>query len=199
MARTTAELLAQLERFLPPRYSAYRPVLAGVAAALQAAEAAGAGLAEAVTVEGATGAFLTLLARGYGVTPATGESEDSIRYRLRNAEEQVTRDAILTAVNALLAEFTVDEATILEPWDEGFADVDAWSDSTILADQPLSFVLVCPLVGDEELGGTYADIDYLDGDAWAGDGTQHPVYAAIVVLVERLRAAGISWWLHIDS
>jgi hypothetical protein len=200
MARTTAAILAQLERFLPPRYAAYRDVLAGGAAGLAEADALWEDLADAATIGGADGVFLRLRARGFGIQAQGDETDASIRSRIRSVEGQVTRPAILAAVNALLAPYTATEATMLEPWDEGFLDYDCYSDDTRLCDAHNSFVLVLPLVGDQVGGSSYIDDGYIDIDLYVGaSGEEHPVYEAIRVLVNRIRAAGIRAWMAIDT
>ena len=199
MARTTAEILLQLEAALPSWALPLRPVLAGIAAQLAQVEATGESLVDFTTVEGAEGAWLTLLARGYGVQRATGETDPSIRMRLQASPDQLTRPAILGAANAMLAGLTDRQASLIEPWDDGFADRDAWADHTILCDQHNSFVLVLPLVGEAVTGNAYADRDaYADFD-FAGSDGEHPVYEAIRALINDLRAAGVRFWIHIEE
>lgn len=187
MARSTDELLEQLERFVPPEYAPLRPVLAGLAAMLVEAEETTDGLITSQTVGGAEGIWLTLLARGYGVDRATDETDSSLRYRLRNPEQQLTKAAILEAVNALLAEYTADEAELLEHWANGIYmteeddDTDIFFDDAEIFDQHNAFTLRCPLLDPFEVGD------------------EHPVYVAIVVLVEQLRAAGVRWWLIVED
>ena len=200
MARTTDQALAQLLRFLPPRYQSIEAPLSGVAAAIRQGEIAWDDMATASTIGGATGSMLTLRAKGYGVNPSPDESADSIRSRIRNVEGQVTRPAILDAVNALLAEYTADLATMIERTDDGFLDYDCYLDHTRICDWHNSFVLVVPLVGDLVGGASYIDLGYLDHDLWLGaSGEQHPVYDAIIALVRRIRAAGIRVTLAIDT
>jgi len=198
MSRTTNEVLAQAMKFLPPRYQSIEEVIAGVAAIQAERESTAETFAEASTIGGADGTFLTLLAKGFGVNRALEETDDSVRFRLRNAEEQVTRASILSAVNTVLAPYTNDTATMLEPWEEGFLDVDMWFDNTIFSDLHNGFVLVVPLVGDAPTGSMFFDSEYFDGEVYFGGGVEHPVYSIIIALVERIRAAGIRWRLYID-
>ena len=199
MARTAAEIAAQGMAALPPWAKPLDPVIGGLAAELALVEATGADFANSTTVGGAEGVWLTLLARGYGVDRATGEADASLQIRLRTPEDQATRPAILAAVNAALLPYTASHADMLEFWDDGFADIDAWADSTVLCDRYNSFVLLLPLVGTALSGGTFADVDFADRDAYAGADGEDPIYEAIRSLVNRLRAAGIRWWMHIEE
>jgi hypothetical protein len=201
MARTTDQLLAQLERFVPPQLRPLRPVLAGICAMLRRGEIAADDFSLSSTIGGAEGIWLTLLARGYGVERATGESDESLRARLRNVEDKLTKTRILRRVNELLSEYTDEQAELLEHWANGFYfDNDDYFDDDLVLDQHNAFTLVCPLVGDEiPVGNDYLDSMYLD-DAYLGSGEGiHPVYLAIVAEVERLRAAGVRWWLLVES
>lgn len=197
-ARTTAEVLEQLERFVPPEFAPLRPILALYAAELRAAEVVAYDTAASSTVEGAEGVFLTALARGYGVERLSGEADATLRSRLRNVSGAVTRPAILDAVNLLLADYTEDEAVMVEWFEEPFADYHAFADYHLLVDGPNAFVLILPPVGDEPLGSSFADVAYADFDAYPGDGETHPVYSAIGALVQRLKAAGVLARLFIN-
>lgn len=198
MPRSAAEIAAQGMAALPPWAKPLEPIIAGLAAELALVEATGEDFANSTTVGGAEGIWLTLLAQGYGVDRSTGEPDSSVRIRLRAPEDQATRPAILAAVNATLAPYTADEATMLEFWDDGFADRDAWADLSVLCDLHNSFVLVLPLIGTALEGGSYADFDYADA-CYAGADGEHPIYEAVRSLVNRLRAAGIRWWIHIEE
>lgn len=200
MSATTAQLLAQIERFGPRRYLAVRAILAGIAAQLAAADAVVESFATSSTVGGASGAWLTLLARGYGIDRGPEETDAALRERLVSPAALVTRAGILALVDALLDAVGADPASMLEPWDEGFADVDAWCDITRHCGEHNSFVLVVPLVGDQVGGASYLDHDYLDSDVFGGlAGEEHAVYAAIRAAVMRARAAGIRATLAIDT
>jgi hypothetical protein len=200
VSRTTAQILEQLLRFLPDRFRSYSDVRGGGAAGLAEAEALWEELAAAATIGGAEGVILRLRARGFGIYAQGDETDATLRARMRGVEGQVTRPAILDAVNALLAPYTATEAGMLEGKDEGFWDVDFWWDSTIFADQHNAFVLVLPLLGDEVVGASYFDCDdYFDVDFYWGSGVEHAVYASIGALVRRIRAAGIRVWIHIEA
>ena len=202
MARTTSQLLTVLERFLPPQMQAARPLLAGLAAQAAAVEAAGDDLADGATVAGADGIWLTLQAHGLGLHRAHGEVDADLRTRLRSPEQQLTPASILAAVNLLLASYTSDEAELHEHHAEGlYLDVDLWMDRSSWYDQHNAFTLVCPLVGDYPVGHSFFDAAagaWLDQDLFFGDYVEHPIYATIAAAVERLRAAGVRWWLVVD-
>jgi hypothetical protein len=199
VSRTTAQILEQLLNFLPDRFRSYSDVLGGGAAGLAEAEALWEELAAAATIGGAEGVILRLRARGFGIYAQGDETDASIRSRIRSVEGQVTRAAILEAVNALLEPYTGTDAGMLEPWNEGFLDYDCYSDDTRLCDAHNSFVLVLPLVGDRVGGSSYLDVDHIDSDIYLGaSGEEHPVYEAIRVLVNRIRAAGIRCWMAIN-
>lgn len=198
MARSTLQILLQLERQLPDWMRPLRPHLAGIAAMLADCEQRGEQFADATTVAGADGIWLSLLARGYGVVRSTGETDASVRRRLRHPDRALTRRSILEAVNALLQDAGAGDAVMLEPWDEGFADRDAWADRTVMASAHNSFVLVIPLVGEAVSGDSYADWDYADVGAYAGSDGEDPLYQALVAMVDGLRAAGVRWWIAID-
>lgn len=183
-------------RHLPAEYASSEDVIGGMAAAIEEAQDTGEAAVLEASIGGAEGKWLTLLARGYGVTRATGETDGSLRGRLRNVEDKVTPQAILDAVNSLLAPYTATEAELVE-WFEG--DGAFWLDYDYLDDQRLfgewhTFYLIVPLLGEAAWGDFYVDSSFLD-DEFIGAGPDHPVYAAIVAEVERLRAAGIRWLL----
>lgn len=199
---TKDELYNQLRRFLPDYYDVLDPVLWAMAAAMEVAADTSDDLADSATIEGAEGAFLTLLARGYGIIRATSESDDTLRTRLRNVEDKATRGAILDAVNAILAPFTGDQAEMREHWDAGiFLDDEAYVDDpeTVLYNEHNAFTLLVPALEDVSTQDFYVDQSYADQsytDAAPSDFST--VYAAIIAEVERLRAAGIRWWLVIS-
>ena len=198
-ARSISQVAAELSRFMPAHLSGpAAAVVGGGAASMQAAESLGYELAAETTITEADGIFLDLLARGRNMQRASGETDAGLRERCRLFDLGVTKANILAAVNAILAEYTASQAYILEGWDDGFADIDCWADTTILCDPGRFFVLVCPLVGDALTTGAYADTDFADF-AYLGAGVEHPVYGAIIPVVTRLRASGVHWRLHICS
>ncbi len=200
MARSTPDILTQLERHLPPVYQVkLRPLLAGWAAALRAVEVAGDGMVDATTVGGSSGIWLTLLARGYGVERATGETDTQLQARLRNVANRLTVASIEEETDGLLASgtssliehwkaglyLTDDDDLVASPGDGYSAYLDcselipgATAFGSYLYDQHNAFTLVLPLFGV---------IDDLD-----------PVYSAVIAQVEKLRAAGVRWWLLIE-
>lgn len=204
MARTTDALLDQLLRFLPPQAAALSPVLAGLAAQLQAAEAEGEAAAAEVSIDGASGRWLTLLARGYGVTRATDETDASVRARLRNVADRLTPQAILDAANAVLAAYGYPEDAQLVEWfsaPERFADVNAFCDTSRLTGEHNTFFLVVPDPGALTLVETYADTDFADSSfvGEAGAGGEPPVLEALIAEIAQARAAGVRWFLILET
>ena len=196
MARSTDALLAQLLRFLPTRYQAAAALLSGQARAMHEAEVAGDDALAASTFA-ATAAWLDLHARGYGLARADGETDASLRLRLRNPEPQVTRPAILGRADALLDGLTDVAAVMVEPWESASLDVDFYLDVALLLDTR-TFALVVPLIGDPVVGVDYFDDAFADTDAFAGEGAWPSIYFALLQQIQRVRAAGIHWYLVID-
>lgn len=196
MARTPAELLDQLEKFVPPQFAELEPLLAGTAGSMALAETAFDTLKTLATVEGGTDKWLTMQAHGYGILRATGESDASIRERLRTIEPKVTKTAIEERVNALIEP---DTCTVIEWWEGFYCDVDFWLDNPepYLSGGPNSFVVIIPKQGSYFSFGSFCDVNFwLDTpEAYIGDGPEDPVYAAIVSEIERIRAAGVFWRL----
>jgi len=183
-------------RHLPPQYEAAEDVIGGMVAPLEQARLTAADMRDASTVAGADGKWLTLLARGYGVVRATDEGDAALRARLRNVENKLTRQAILDAVNALLAPYSGQPAQMAEWFEEDGA---FWLDFDFLDDQRLlgewhTFYLFAPLVGTAAWGDLFLDDAFLDAE-YLGAGPDHPIYASITAEVERLRAAGVRWLL----
>lgn len=197
MARSTADLLEQLERLVPGYYSAAQALLAGLAAALARAEVAVDELAASATIAGADSTWLALHARGYGIQPASAEAEGSVRARLRRVEDAVTKPAIKAAVDAIIAP---DTCEIVEWWEGPFLDVDddtgAWCDTARMGGGPNSFLVVVPY-GFED--GEALDVDFYADSSFLGLGVDSPFVAAIINEVERLRAAGVFWRLVLES
>jgi hypothetical protein len=216
VARTTAELLAQLKRFMPSHYWAMEPHLAGVAAMMARADQVSEDLVEASTVGGAEGVWLALLAHGYGVDKVTSEDDRSVRIRIRNPENQVTKPAISEAVNAILNDAGAADGRVANWWED---DVScwAWNELSTITDGAnycndcstgdywLVFIVIVPMIGAHPGIGSYCDTDgddnYIDIDCYAGGGDPgvlSPVYDAIIDEVDRIKAAGVRWWLIVD-
>lgn len=201
MARSTDQVLAQFERFVPPGLKPLRAVLAGWAAMMAAAEAAGDTLVTRVTLGGADGIWATLLARGYGIERADGEADASLIGRVRTPELALTKARLIEAANNILAPYTSESVILVEHWAAGeYYDDDAYFDQAIYFDQHNAFTLVVPQIGDLPYGDDfYDDDDYFDDDAFYGDGGGDPaVYAAILSEIDRLRASGVRWYLLVD-
>jgi len=200
MARTTDQLLDQVERFVPPEdRPTLRPLLAGHSAAQAVVEAARNNMLSAVTLAGADGRWLTLLARGYGIRRATDETDEVLRTRLRYPERQLTPGAIIDRVNDLLSPYTSTLAVLEEWWEVPSYIEDGWYlDHFGLSGGPHWFVVRCPVIGEIPHGTAYIGIDlYLDHSFLGAD--EHPVYERIAAEVDRIRAAGVRAALFIDS
>ena len=168
MARSTATILEQAERLVPYYDTSLRPLTAAIAAALSEAETQAEALAGAALF-GGSGQWLRLHAHGYGVQPAQGESDASLRARLRRVEDAVTPPAIIAAVNAIIDPLT---CTLVEWFESPYHDIDYYDmPSTRLSGGPNTFLVVVPS------GVTDATLD------------------VIVNEVNRIRAAGIRWAL----
>lgn len=211
MAHTTAELLAQIERFGPRRYLAVRAILAGIAAQLAAADAVVESFATSSTVGGASGTWLRLLARGYGVDGAQDETDGSIRGRLRNPAPLVTPAAILAGVNDILEAHTATPARLVETI-HGAGALTGTPDETIAVIAGLSrlgawnhFAVIVPRLGTPWGGGSILGLldptrGAICGLGWLGlTGEIHPAYFAIVAFLRRARAAGIRVTLVIED
>lgn len=211
MSRTTADLLAQLERFLPPRYAALRPVLAGIAAQLALADATWEDFATASTVGGASDEWLTLLARGYGIDRSQDETDGSVRGRIRNPVPLVTPAAILAGVNDLLEAYTATPARLVETL-RAPGGLTGEPDETTAFVLDLSrfgawnhFTVIVPRVGTPWGGGSVLELldpahGFILGIGVLGlSGSIHPVYFAIVAFLRRARAAGIRVTLVIED
>lgn len=170
MARTTDQILAQYERLMPGGWGqSLRPLLAGVAAALVEAEERGDTLA-AAGLFSTTGTWLRLHAHGYGIQPADGESDASLRGRLRQVENAVTRPALKAAVDALIDPL---EAEIVEWWETSYVDVNLYLDlaGSRLGGGPRTFIVLVPAA------------------------TSDAALRVIANEINRLRSAGIRWAL----
>lgn len=201
MARTTDELLAQIERLLPAQYRPLRPHLGGLAAMYRCCEQLGDAFKLSATVAGAESIWLSLLAHGQGIDRATDETDASLRERVRSPEDKLTPISILAVVNALLAPYTAVEAQLFEHWNSAaWCDDDAYADQDVLYDQHNTFTLVLPCVGVFNTGDAFCDDDAYADDCYIGQGSgEHPVYAAIISAVNKCRAAGVRWWMVIED
>lgn len=202
MARTTDELLAQLERLLPGYYDVAEPLLAGFAASTRLGEVAVDILRPLATIGGASGKWLTLQAHGHGILRASGEGDPSLRKRLRHVEDRLTPNAIKAAVDDLIAP---DTCVIVEWFDAPYLDdpevSGVWLDnsSALLSGGRHSFLVLIPNQGTGFEFGEFLDTSlFLDG-TFVGEATEAAEYAAIINEVERIRAAGVFWRLVLES
>lgn len=170
--RPAHEVLDRLFEFLPSNYETFDPeaVLAGQFAL---AEEAAAALIELTTVGGGTDTWLALHARGLGIIKAEGESDVSLRERIRSFQDAVTEPAIVTPLVALYAAVTGPTPFLIEWFDTCFADVDAYCDtlSAVAFNEPPDFAAVVP-------------------DPGAGDLTE-AIHLSAGQLIRTLKAAGV--------
>lgn len=199
MSRSTATIVAELDRWLPRNMRAARPVYAGMAAAVASAEAAVESAAEHLEIGTADGEWLDLLARGMGMRRAGLETDAALRERMRTPPGGVTRASILAAADAVLTAYGAGPAVMIEWCDEGFADVVSYGDYTHLVDPRNAFLLIVPLIGDAELLDGYADHLYADDAAYAGSSGDQAPYLAIINTVNQLKAAGVRWALEVNA
>ena len=204
MPRTTAQIAAEYARFLPTHVSGpASPLLGGTAAAMRAAEAAGFSLSSTSTIGGATGKWLDLIARDHGTRRQSGEEDDALRARIRRPHLGITAANIKAQVDYLLASVGLGECAVIEWFNGPYVDVDAYLDFVPVVEQGAWFMIAVPMAGtDPEAGFCFVDRDaYLDRDAFLGAIDASPdlaVYAAIVALVNSIKAAGVRWALYID-
>lgn len=205
MARTTAQIAGELAKYMPTHLSVPAdPLLGGTAAAMQAAEAAGFTLSDLSTIGGATGKWLDLIAIGHGTRRQSGEEDAALRARLRRPHLGVTVSNIKAQVDYLLASVGLGECMIIEWFDGPYVDEDAYLDFVPVVADRAWFLVVVPVAGTApEVGWSFLDRDaYVDRDAFLGAIDASPdlaVYAAIVALVNSIKAAGMRWALYIDS
>jgi len=180
-------LRQQAKRFLPDApWDDLDEVLGAIVAPLARALERGETFSPYATIGGAEAEWLTLRARNYGLTRGTDEPDAALRTRMRNLEEALTVSSIEAAVNDLVSPYSYTGVApyIVEHFSEGpvcdleDGDLGFICDVSRLHDAHNAFTLYVPLIeGDEG----------------------HPIYAAIFNEVERLRAAGVRWWMVLQS
>lgn len=181
MTVTADQILDQVMLRVPERYLASRELFSAIAADLAyIINSAELDWIPTVTIGGSEGQWLTLLARGYGVDRASGETDIDLRSRLRSIGEALTKNAILDAVNSILvSRGTAVPAIMTEHFvrqtvlDTSVVDFAFVLDRSYLVDTHNSFILIVPDFGD----------------------LTDSVYASIIAEVNRIRASGISWSL----
>lgn len=179
-------LRTQVKRFLPEPWADRDDVLGAVLGPLARVLELGDSWAPVATIGGAEDEWLTLLARGFGLVRGTDEPDASLRARIRNVDEALTKASLEAAVNALLAPYSYAgvPAYIVEHWAAGPAcdledgELGFICDVSHLYGEHNAFTLWVPLVESDEA---------------------HPIYAAIYQEVERLRAAGVRWWMVLQA
>ena len=192
-AESTEQYLENLLRHLPEHYRTFSEILSAPARALAEVRASGDILRRQATLKHGEGRWLTLHGRGLGVERTTQELDAALRGRIRDVADRVTRPAVMTAVNAALAEVTNETAYMVE-WFEGprLADDGSPSDPAVTGGQP--FHIGNPdqarMVGGP---GTFAIV----APRLSGDFTED-IYHQIVSIVETHKPAGTVWALAIE-
>lgn len=214
MARSKEVWLRIIYQLVPEWLHPLEPHWGGLAAALALADQFNDDALFSSLIGFGEDIWLRLHARGLGVLAAPGEADSQLRIRMREVEDTVTIPAILDAVNALLADYTEEDAELYEHWNSGFYVGHDYVGHGRIRDRHNAFTLVLPdiagadvplghfLVGPEH--ATDPTAAYLDRDTYLTgvevDEEAAAVYAAIIATVERLRADGVRWWaVYADS
>lgn len=202
-ARTVEEVGDELARFMPGLISGpAAPLLGGYAASMQGAEVLSVEASAQTTIGGASDIWLDLIARGQNQVRQDGESDAALRSRLQHPAGAVTVSNIESAVNAILDGAGLAHCRIIEWFDAPYLSQNCWLDRVLISGGRSSFVVVVP-VETETLALAYLDLAaYLDLDAFVGvmvsDSSTSAAYAAIVAIVNTLRAAGVRWALYLQ-
>ncbi len=184
MARTTGEVLDALRSIVPPAYHGddEASVLGSVAKVFSLVETTIDALYDAGLWGGATGEWLDLHALGWDVRRSDGESDGSLRSRLRDYPEQVVPAAIIAAVDPLINDVDplADDARLMEHWKDGAFFDQAYCDQE-----------------NARIGSVNVAFSVIVPDVF-GDPTDDR-YAAMVWAVEAIRPHGARWFLVIDN
>jgi hypothetical protein len=181
-ARDTDTLLDQATALLPPELHALEPHLAALAAQIAAVEADAEAMSAQSTTTSATGVWLRLRARSFGLEPQDGESEDSVRARIWNVADALTAPSLEDAVNAVLEEHLV-ECQVVPHWTaRPFVDSHA---------ERYPGTLFCN--GANLLG------EWACGAVIVPTGLPESAYLACCAEIRRLQSAGETWFLIIED
>jgi hypothetical protein len=181
VAVPTAEYLQeQAARLLPDSYAPILPLLAGTTAALAEAAEALETWADSATIATSEGAWLDLLARGFGLYREAGESDADLRLRIAAVPKLLTPAAMEQAVNAII---TPDSCTVVEHWKarvfcDDHADeyvTDLFCDEDTVLGVRNGVTVVCP------------------------EGLTDAVELAVCAVLNDLRAAGVRVWVVFDD
>lgn len=176
MAYTTEQMLTEIKKYLPEKYVYFEDVLAGIAAQMATAHSVGIEAMDDTTITNAAGVWLDLVAHNYGLDRASGEDDTTLKYRIRNVEDALTKEAIENAVNAILATYS-ETCEVIEYFSDSMRFIGrAYIGETRLRGGK-GFTVRVPLIGS-----SYT----------------HAVYGIIVSEVSRIKAAGVPWKLLID-
>lgn len=181
MARTVEQLVERLRSWLPTSYEQAEPLLAAFAGAMRGAELALDELEPLVSIDGGEGQWLTLQARGQNCDRSEGESDASLRERMRTVEDAVSRPALEAATQAVLDENgVVGSVVVLEWWEGPYVDVD----ETVLPGGGGFYVGWARMMSGPRCFLVLVPVS-----------TGDTVKAAIIDEIQRLRAAGVGWKL----
>jgi len=181
VAVPTAEYLQeQAARLLPDSYAPILPLLAGTTAALAEAAEALETWADSATIATSEGAWLDLLARGFGLYREAGESDADLRLRIGRVPKALTPAAMEQAVNAII---TPNSCTVVEHWkarlycnDDASEDpTDLFCDQDTLLGVRNGVSVVCP------------------------EGLDPAVQLAVAAVLNDIRAAGVRVWVVFDD
>lgn len=168
--------IADIEAFLPPRAKAWSPLLNAFVWALNVVLLVfRASYLSNLPISGASGVWLTLRAKDYGIARAPGEDDATLRARIRNVADAVTLPALRAAIDAVLAPHTNVLADIHE----------YWAEPLVLDTNDLTYAAVAD--NSNVLSGTNAIMVIIPDF-----GNTSPIYDAVRNELDRLRGAGIS-------
>lgn len=200
-ARSVSDIAAEVARLMPTHLSGpATPLLGGFAAGEHSAEVFGAAAANSTTIGGAADVWLDLVGRGLGMPRADGEDDDTYRQRLRSPQYGVTKANLAAAVNAILSAYGLPDCRILEWMDGPYLSRTMYLSHCLVVARPNFFVVVVDSPSTYRTTAFLSRSVYLSRTAYLGEwetGAYAAAYAAIVALVNALRAAGVRWALYL--
>jgi hypothetical protein len=176
----TTYLTEQAARLLGDTFAPLLPLQAGTAAALSEVAAAVETWADSATIATSEGAWLDLLARGFGLYREAGESDADLRLRIGRVPKALTPAAMEQAVNAII---TPDSCTVVEHWKAR---------------------VFCDDHADEYVTDLFCDEDTVLGvrngvTVICPEGLTDAVELAVCAVLNDLRAAGVRVWVVFDD
>jgi len=203
---TTNAIYDELIKVLPASLRALSPLLGGQAAAFSLADQAQSDLADNLLIGNAEGIWLDLLARGMNIHRAPGEADGGtvgsdtggLRGRMRTVNDALTRPAILAAANDVLSAYGVADAIMVEWYEGPYFDSFYFDDPHMpLSSGPNTFAIIVPQVNGPSYGSFYFGSSFYDASYYGASGMS-PAYGAVYAAVEKIRAAGVRWFLLVD-